>query len=280
MKNRVYIFAFDLIRMICMIWIVFIWHLNDYLPFRYHMSGITLNISNLITIAALFMFTLLSGYSMSKYLFQEYRDVLSFYKKRFARFYPLYLLAILCFYAYGWYSKSTALKCMTGLALFFNDAPYTLWYMCMLMFFYVITPILNWKYSSYKINVVIFLFAIILFGTLSKLHLVHVNMAYYTPAYVIGLYLGNKTPYQPKVISSRVRKLVQLIAYSSFCIYLFHRVVFATIANIFNREWVVGSILIPMSVPGAIFAVICVFFVSYMIQKTYDALLFKLGVNN
>lgn len=274
-----YVFEIDLIRVICMIWIVFVWHLNDYLPISYHMSGMTLSICEKITTAMLFMFTLLSGYSMAKYSFLEKKDVLSFYKKRFARFYPLYLIAILCFYAYGWYSKSTVLKCMTGVVLFFNDAPYTLWYMCMLMFFYMITPVLNWKYASYKINIIMYLIVVVLFGSLSMLGIIHENMAYYMPAYVLGLYIGNTIRIPSKIYTSLSAKIVQVVAYSSFCIYLFHRVIFATVANVFNGEWVLESILIPMRLRYAFVAVISVFLVSYGIQKCYDAILLRLKNN-
>lgn len=278
-ENEKYIFALDLVRVICMIWIVFIWHLNDYLPIGYHMLGITLSICEKITIAALFIFTLISGYLMAKYSFQSQKDVLIFYKKRFVRFYPLYLIAVLCFYAYGWYSKSTVLKCMTGIVLFFNDAPYTLWYMCMLMFFYMITPILNWKYSSYKKNIIMYFIVIFLFGLLSTLDITHENLAYYMPAYVIGLYLGNTIHIPSKVYTSQIAKIVHLVAYSSFCIYLFHRVIFATVANIFKEDWSVGSILIPMTLPCALVAVISVILVSYGIQKCYDTILIKLKDN-
>ena len=174
-ESKKYIFWIDLVRVICMMWIVFIWHLKDYLPGEYQMFGSILKVSQWITVTALFAFTLLSGYSMAKYNFQSFKDVLSFYKKRLIRFYPLYLIAILCFWCFGWYSSVTVIKCMTGIALFFNEAPLTLWYMCMLMFFYMITPIINWKYGSYKINVAIYIFVILLFGLLSKLDVTHGN---------------------------------------------------------------------------------------------------------
>ena len=151
-ESKKYIFWIDLVRVICMMWIVFVWHLKDYLPGEYQMFGSILKVSQWITVTALFAFTLLSGYSMAKYKFQSFKDVLSFYKKRLIRFYPLYLVAILCFWWFGWYSSVTVIKCMTGIALFFNEAPLTLWYMCMLMFFYMITPIINWEYGSYKNN--------------------------------------------------------------------------------------------------------------------------------
>lgn len=276
-KDKRYIFAFDLIRVICMIWIVFIWHLKDYLPDEYHMSGITLSVSSWVTTAALFMFTLLSGYSMAKYSFQQPNDLLEFYKKRFVRFYPLYLIAILCFFTYGWYSWQTVLKCVLGIALFFNEAPFTLWYMCMLMFFYLITPILNWKYRSYKINLAIYIFVVILFGVLSKIDVTHGNMALYTPAYVLGLYLGKKWYIKPSVNSSFITKIVQIVAYSSFCIYLFHRVIFATIANIYNGEMIIGSILLPMDVYCALISIVITPVVAYLLQKLYDFLVLKIN---
>lgn len=276
-KDKRYIFAFDLIRVICMIWVVFIWHLKDYLPDEYHMSGITLSVSSWVTTAALFMFTLLSGYSMAKYSFQQPSDLLEFYKKRFVRFYPLYLTAILCFFTYGWYSWQTVLKCVLGIALFFNEAPFTLWYMCMLMFFYLITPILNWKYRSYKINLAIYIFVVILFGVLSKIDVTHGNMALYTPAYVLGLYLGKKWYIKPSVNSSFITKIVQIVAYSSFCIYLFHRVIFATIANIYNGEMIIGSILLPMDVYCALISIVITPVVAYLLQKLYDFLVLKIN---
>lgn len=269
-ESKKYIFWIDLVRVICMMWIVFIWHLKDYLPGEYQMFGSILKVSQWITVTALFAFTLLSGYSMAKYNFQSFKDVLSFYKKRLIRFYPLYLIAILCFWCFGWYSSVTVIKCMTGIALFFNEAPLTLWYMCMLMFFYMITPIINWKYGSYKINVAIYIFVILLFGLLSKLDVTHGNMALYTPAYMAGLFMGKNINLQSVDFSSFWAKAIKVLAYSSFCIYLFHRIIFVMVANMYNHTWVVDKVLIQMDISCAVIVVVCTCVLTYGIQFVYD----------
>ena len=271
-SNNQNIYWIDLLRAICMVWIVCIWHIRDYLPGIFFSKAHMDAIGEGITMVVLMIFTLISGFLMSKYSFGSINDVLNFYKKRFIRFYPLYMVAVSCFYLFDFYTFRTTIKCLLGVALFNNSAPFTLWYMCMLMVFYALTPILNWKFCSVRSNIIVAVVLLLILFVLWLSDISHFNLVLYAPAYIIGLFLGRKQLFvsnSPNKLG-HVHTYIHIIAYSSFCAYLFHRVIFVATANIFNHEWVTGNILVPMTIPCAIVAVVITFFSSYIIQRGYD----------
>lgn len=127
-------------------WVVGFWHLSNY--------GECINTafpySGEITHAAMGVFMFWGGFFLQKYKISTINDALSFYKKRFSRFYFLYLLSILTLFIGGLFTikpwfKSTSQLLLTifGLSAFKSPNVGTLWFMSMLMFFYVLTPIIN-----------------------------------------------------------------------------------------------------------------------------------------
>ena len=145
MKNK-NILILDIIRALCMLWIVAVWHNNDYLPVVYHWSNDF--VPAMITQVVLVTFTMISGMLLSKYSFNSKSDVWVFYKKRFGRFYFLFILAAVTFYFCGFYSLKALIKCVTGISLVLGQSPFTLWYMAMLMIFYILTPLLRYNYPQ------------------------------------------------------------------------------------------------------------------------------------
>lgn len=78
----------DLAKVIAFIWIVFFWHLVNYLPYDYTFKLIVYNdYSHCITRTMLSLFVFLSGLFLSKYTFSGKADVYGFYKKRLIRFF-------------------------------------------------------------------------------------------------------------------------------------------------------------------------------------------------
>ena len=58
----------DLVRAICVLYIIVIWHFNLYLHESYHYSEATLNILHKVTFIILGTYTFLSGLFCGKYL--------------------------------------------------------------------------------------------------------------------------------------------------------------------------------------------------------------------
>ncbi len=84
--------SFDVTRVVCTLWIVGIWHLMNYIP-NQAPAALTTGIGEPVTITALSCFMFISGYFLRKYPFRDRADVLTFYRKRFSRFYGLYFLS-------------------------------------------------------------------------------------------------------------------------------------------------------------------------------------------
>lgn len=139
--------SYDIIRILSTIWIVFVWHFSNYYwgsPFQVYLleswGGL------FMTETVLASFTLISGLFLGMKQVSTANDVWKFYKNRFCRFYILYLIAGITLYytpcSWGeFYSSTTQLILSSlGLSCFYGGMPSTLWYMCMLLFFYLITP--------------------------------------------------------------------------------------------------------------------------------------------
>ena len=96
-----------------------------------------------LTTVVLGAFVFLSGYLLG--LWREDSSVsavLSFYRNRLMRIYPLYLLALACYVALWITDWQTALKAALVLSMFWPEPPATLWFVTMMVVFYCLTPIL------------------------------------------------------------------------------------------------------------------------------------------
>ena len=137
-------FSLDLVRVLCTLWIVCVWHLSNYSD-SWDISDCL--ICQHVTRGVLFCFMFLSGFLLKKYDFKSKNNVIEFYRKRFVRFWPLFFLSSCSLYAgglflgYPWFKDAPHfLLCILGLSSFSMPQPSTLWFMSMLMFFYIITP--------------------------------------------------------------------------------------------------------------------------------------------
>jgi surface polysaccharide O-acyltransferase-like enzyme len=103
----------DIIRAICAIYIIAIFHLNSYYIEEYLFTGNWVVVSKMLTIISLGGFTFISGFCLSKYRFIELRDVRDFYKRRLSRFYFLYFMAAITLFMMkfiigkGWFQDNT-----------------------------------------------------------------------------------------------------------------------------------------------------------------------------
>ena len=182
------IIAFDYIRSICVIYIVGIWHLNNYLSPSLRFNGKVSFVLESIVVAVLATFSFVSGYFMRKYSFHSIRDVLLYYKKRFLRFWPLFFLASLGLYLIHWMDFKQFLLCVTGLSLFTATPVKTLWYISMLMpLYFVATPIIGYKAETFRQRLIRAFFMFLLVFILVALGISDRKLLLYSPLYFAGL---------------------------------------------------------------------------------------------
>lgn len=191
-------YTYDLLRVLCMIWIVCFWHLTDY----YHgtkfydvIHGTKLSIIVYIALAA---FTFLSGFFLGRYKIHSISDAISFYKKRFCRVYFLFLISLVTLYFTAHPIPGnvyiSGIKCLIysaiGLSMIKTPAPSTLWFMEMLLLFYAFTPPLLWvKAKCNKLIVVLICCGLI--AVMYELRgLYDERLLKYAPYYLIGLLMG------------------------------------------------------------------------------------------
>ena len=146
--------SFDVTRVVCTLWIVGIWHLMNYIP-NQAPAALTTGIGEPVTITALSCFMFISGYFLRKYPFRDRADVLTFYRKRFSRFYGLYFLSAITLLIGGFFTDKSWFDSyhqffltLCGLTTFSPPQPGTLWFMSMLMFFYLVTPFIQYGKSE------------------------------------------------------------------------------------------------------------------------------------
>ena len=134
----------DFAKVLCMAYIVFYRHLANYgdvYSARHYLSYE-------VTISVMGVFMFYGGWFFKKADFNSLIGVKKFYKRRFYRFYILFLLSILLLYLGGlmlhkpWFDSNLQLILTSlGLSSFYQPNVNTLWFMSMLMLFYILTPV-------------------------------------------------------------------------------------------------------------------------------------------
>lgn len=300
----------DIARVLAMFWIVGYWHLIQYSGAGY-VEKYTFPHEEYITMAMLAMFYFVSGYLSGKNKIETKGDIKSFYKRRFWRFYLLYVMSAFSLYFIGFIENvPLLLTTITATSSFILPQPNTLWFMSMLTILYVLTPLIkkNLLTGGGMLIFIIILHYVIPEGVDTRLFL-------YYPVYTGGIYLSktgviehNKnvnvilaislilsvvffygiTLYEwlaypfiilglvfvlslTKVLETpRIAPIINIIAYTSLCAYLFHRQIYSILtlicekANIEHPLWVCIFILLPICIG-----------VSYVIQAMYDMALKK-----
>lgn len=183
----------DLLRVASIFYIVGFWHMLDY-------TKAIPNYNNFVTIRLTYIilgtFVFISGYflGLPKNNIGKH-NILLFFKKRFLRIYPLYLLSILLFTFFNLSNTITSLKAACLLSMFARPAPPTLWFITMIMLFYLITPLTihYCRNINAKINVIIYLITLIIFLLVYHYltRLLDIRLVAYLPSFVIGIYVAN-----------------------------------------------------------------------------------------
>ena len=189
-------YLFDVSRALCIIEIVCLWHITNYLDVD--ISRSFTEIGGCLTIAVLGFFTFMSGYFLKNKKIENANDIICFYYARIKRFWLLYFIASSVLYATStlagqpWYPSFTNfVLSLFGLTIFIMPLPPTLWYMVMLIFFYILTPFLLFV-RHYKLRLVVVIAIYFLLICLHSRGYLDGRLLTYYPMYVLGLLLPNK----------------------------------------------------------------------------------------
>lgn len=207
MKTTERVVGFDLARVVAIFIIIGIYHNLGYAG-RFHAEPAV----RVLVYSSLGVFTFLSAFLLaSKYSFTEEGEILSFYKKRVLRVYPLFVVSSLILAFLGFNSWGTTIKGVLGISPFWAPHPTTMWYVAMLISLYIITPFV--VHGSVKQQC---LKAFIIMTVVGLVHLflgtvVSRTFNYYT-VYLIGLLLGmNYYEATKSFLQSRKTFLISLV---------------------------------------------------------------------
>ena len=199
---------FDSIRALCMIYVVGITHMTQYSTLEYD----SFYIHN-FGLGVLATFIFISGLFCGRKM-QDIKDVGAFYKKRFVRIYPLFFIACVCFlityYLFHFHYidgiKQFVLT-VSGLAVFTESSPKTIWFVCLLLMLYLFTPlVIIWKNKKVRAFVAVVLFAVVF--VLDYCLVIDYRVSLLVPFYLFGLLCFE---YKPQVIKTLSKTLIGLI---------------------------------------------------------------------
>lgn len=218
MQNNERNYSYDFMRSVSMLFIIFILHFTQYLGGSVS-NWYSTEIARLLTAGALSIYTFLSGILSAKHHFTSKKDVFHYWKGRFVRIYPLFLLTVCGFYLIGLLDTLETVFSAAGyFGCLIPNAPKTLWYVCMLMLFFLIMPVIN--FFSEKNN----MFAIIGFLAFEVILLVDIKIVggdrrllLYWPFFFIGNSIA-RFGLQEKIF--RIRNIVISVLISIICVYV------------------------------------------------------------
>lgn len=188
---------FEYIRIIATLWIVGVWHMPNFVD----VSNLLPAMDELgyVTTCMLATFMFISGYFLSKYTFNTKAEILSFYKKRLTRFFPLFFISAILLYRLGINPDPLQLLfTLTGLSSYFGHQSATIWFISLLFSLYMCTPLISWLLG--KINMIFLkLFSVVAFSIVFIYALscspfdYDYRITYTMPFYGLGLVLGRET---------------------------------------------------------------------------------------
>jgi peptidoglycan/LPS O-acetylase OafA/YrhL len=142
------------------------------------------------------IFVYISGYFIGKKEIDLNKNELGqFYKKRLLRIYPLYFAAI-CIFALLKISETHGLvKAVFGISMFLKPAPITLWFITMLLFFYLISPLIIAASKKMDIGsfIIVLLGLLVLMSLYEKyVGLLDIRIILYFPLFAFGIFFTRK----------------------------------------------------------------------------------------
>jgi len=303
----------DLLRAAAIIWIVGIWHLDDYASNYFYCTT-----TDVIKDVMLGAFCLISGYFVSR------KDIgcATFFRKKFLRIYPLYVLALILMSFFARVRLRTFLLSLGLLNEIMNVRLRTLWFISMICNFYLFVPMFFANESRAKKAILTFavcflagvlhvrasmfdyrmfqFFPLFLLGVVAAAHNRTERfisgrwpaMVGFLLCLLIAFYFGGAQNLTARRIWRTIiiclaapplmflskkfvnltspSRLINILSYSAFCMYLFHRPLYEILTKIYrptNDKYLLCYLFF-VGLP-LVTAIACI------IQTGYDRLLAK-----
>jgi len=161
-------YRFDVARVVCMTYIVAFMHLYAYVypegRNTYFIPACTAFVDS-----CLGLFTFISGYLLGrKYLFgkQGNTDVWTFYRKRVLRIIPLFVIASIALWLIGFNDLRATVNGLLCISPVVSPAPRTLWYIPVILWCYLITPLVARRGIKWRMYSSLCLFAMLIVARL------------------------------------------------------------------------------------------------------------------
>ncbi len=306
--------AIDFLRAACILYIVGYWHL---VPYTHSFPGYANVYTECLKDIALGTFVFCSGLLLAgRPVDLAWTGVAQFYRRRVIRIYPLYLLALLGFGMIGMASTDVIVRALLLVSMFLPPAPYTLWFISMIMTFYLLTPWLL-RQADHSRTLLLAGLILMVVGIMmhQQVHPLDTRMLQYLPCFLLGLawkrmpalapacarrvllviaaLLGAFLLYRlqhgqeldaalgriPTIVTGTVllylaasrysgrlqAPWITRVAYASFCVYLFHRLVFHYAIGLYFPVDAYARLAYLMGVVLPLIVVL-----SYYAQRLYD----------
>lgn len=138
-------YRFDVVRVICMTYLIAFFHLYGYI-YPQGSSPFYDPACTAMAHACLGLFTFVSGYLLGrKYCFgkQGNTDAWIFFKKRILRVFPLFVIASIVLWLIGFNSTKATWNGLLCISPFVDPKPLTLYYIPVIMWCYLVTPLIS-----------------------------------------------------------------------------------------------------------------------------------------
>ena len=144
-------YRFDVARVVCMTIIVAFIHLYAYIHPEVN-SAYFIPACATLTNSCLGLFTFTSGFLLGKkYVFENGVKICFFYKKRLLRIIPLFVMASILLWLIGFNDLEKTFNGIVCISPFVKPRPYTIWYIPVILYCYLITPLVSRKSLTWKV---------------------------------------------------------------------------------------------------------------------------------
>jgi peptidoglycan/LPS O-acetylase OafA/YrhL len=228
----------DLLRALATFYVVYFFHLNDYVG-NIFFSQITLTLA----FGTMSIFVFISSFILTKkyHNISTAKDIKNFIKKRVLRIYPLYLSALILFLMTSLISYKQFLAGIFLLNSILNIRLKTLWFISIIFIYYLLLSFILYNFSKQKTIFVSFAFLLICIGLHNSFGLIDIRLIYYFPSFITGIicakynkvfnYIKSKTVFICSLLS------LTIITYLSYFFKL----------NWFNHVYMFISTFLPIS---------------------------------
>ncbi|AGB01607.1 acyltransferase family protein [Methanoregula formicica] len=277
----------DLVRAFAILLVISV-HMQNFLSVPLRADPFAFEVLKFIAIAC---FTAVSGYVIhaANRKIRSIPEAVHFYKKRNVRVYPLYLVALVLFFLgfqvagffpplhltpADWIVNVLCLQVILSPA--FAEPVFTLWFIGFIMAMYAIYPLLSgiagvWQKVAAAAGII--LGAVLFHYTLGIIDFRFFLYYFFFIGGMIAAECGNRftcgARYSQIVPGSRLARAGGAVAYSSYCVFLFHMPVFTIAGSLLSASSISGNlgdaIIVLLVIPA-------IFFSCYHVQRSYDRL--------